>query len=203
MPLLQTFLAGFTFSFIGSIPPGMINVSVAQLSLNKQFLAAIRFAIVAALIEYPYVLIAVHFESWIISSPVVIANFQLIAGTVMLLLGIINLWSSANPSKLTEKFKESGFRKGILISLANPLAIPFWVGVTAYLKSNQWIDTGSNNIYFYALAVSLGTFTLLAMIAVSAKKVAPILQHIQVVKKLPGWIFIVLGAYAFWQYLTL
>lgn len=193
---------GFAFSFIGSIPPGTINVSVMQLSLNRQFWAAMRFAIAAALIEYPYALIAVKFETWITSSPMVIANFQIIGGSVMLLLGVINLWSSANPSKLSEKLQRSGFRKGLLISIANPLAIPFWVGVTAYLKSNHWADTTGNNIYLYALAISLGTFALLALVAVLAKKVAPLLQHSQLVKKLPGWIFIALGLYTFWQYFT-
>jgi threonine/homoserine/homoserine lactone efflux protein len=200
--LIQTFLVAFIFSFLGSIPPGTINVSVAQLSLNKQFGAATRFAIAAALIEYPYVLIAVYFEQWITSSPVVIGNFQIIGGSVMLFLGILNLWSYNNPSKLTEKFRESGFRKGLLISIANPLAIPFWIGVTAYLRSNEWINTGNNNIYIYALAISIGTFTLLMLVALLAKKVAPILQHNQLIRKLPGWIFILLGLYTFGRYFT-
>jgi threonine/homoserine/homoserine lactone efflux protein len=120
----------------------------------------------------------------------------------MLLLGILNLWSSSNPSKLSEKLQESGFRKGLLISMANPLAIPFWVGVTAYLRSNQWVNTRNNNIFIYALAVSLGTFMLLAVVAILAKKTAPLLQHSQVVKKLPGWIFIVLGLYTFWKLIS-
>ena len=202
MPFFQIVFVAFAFSFVGSIPPGTINISVAQLSLNRQFWAAMRFATAAALIEYPYVLIAVKFEMWITSSPMVIANFQIIAGSVMLILGIVNLWSFVNPGKLTEKLRESGFRKGILISIANPLAIPFWVGVTAYLKSNQWIDTEGNNIYIYGLGVSLGTFVLLALTAILAKMIAPLLQRNQVVKKLPGWIFIFLGLYTFWQYFT-
>jgi len=200
MHLLQTILAGFFFSFIGSIPPGTINISVAQLSLKRQFWAAMRFAAAAALIEYPYVLVAVVFEGWITSSSVVIANFQIIGGSVMLILGLLNLWSSANPTKLTQKLQESGFRKGLLISIANPLAIPFWIGVTAYLRSNNWVDTSGSNIYYYALAISTGTFALLAVVALIAKKAAPILEHSQVVKKIPGWVFIVLGLYTFWNY---
>lgn len=202
MSFLQIVVVGFVFSFIGSIPPGTINISVAQLSLNQQFWAAMRFATAAALIEYPYVLIAVKFETWITSSPMVIANFQIIAGSIMLILGVVNLWSSVNPSKLTEKLRESGFRKGLLISTANPLAIPFWIGVTAYLKSNYWVNTDGNNIYIYALGISLGTLVLLSIVAILAKMISPLLQHSQVVKKLPGWIFIVLGLYTFWQYFT-
>ena len=159
-----------------------------------------RFAIAAGLIEYPYVLIAVKFESWITSSPMVVANFQIITGSVMILLGIVNLWSTTNPTKFTNKLQDSGFRKGLLISIANPLAIPFWVGVTAYLRSNEWVDTSGGNIYLYALAVSLGTVALLSVVAVLAKKTAPLLQQNKVVKKLPGWIFIGLGVYTFARY---
>jgi threonine/homoserine/homoserine lactone efflux protein len=191
---------GFAFSFLGSIPPGTINISVMQLSLNRQYWAALRFAMAAALIEYPYVLIAVVFETWITSSPMIIANFQIIGGSVMLLLGVINLWSSVNPSKLTKKLELSGFRKGLLISIANPLAIPFWIGVTAYLKSNGWVDTTDSAVYLYALAISLGTFVLLALVALLAKKVAPLLQQSQLVKRLPGWAFIGLGLYTLGRY---
>ena len=182
MIALQTFLVSFSFSFIGSIPPGTINISVVQLSLERQFNAALRFSLAAALVEYPYAFIAVKFEEWITSSPAVIDNFTLIAGIAMVLLGILNLWPSEKPSKVVERLKKSGFRKGILISIANPLAIPFWIGVTAYLKSNEWVNVSNNYIYVYVLGVSAGTFCLLALMAVLGQKIAPMLQHSVVIK---------------------
>jgi len=203
MIALQTLIVSFAFSFVGSIPPGTINISVIQLSLDRKYYAAIRFALAAAIVEYPYAFIAVRFEEYITSTPLVVENFTIIAGLAMILLGILNLWPSKQPLQITEKYKHSGFRKGVVISMLNPLAIPFWIGVTAYLKSNGWVSTDNNLIYLYVLGVSAGTFALLLMLAVLAKKATRFVEQGLWLKKLPGTIFLLLGIYTLGRYFLL
>ncbi|MEQ9413449.1 MAG: hypothetical protein RIF39_06440, partial [Cyclobacteriaceae bacterium] len=65
MEILTVFLLGAFFSFIGSIPPGTLNLSVLQLGLEGKVKTALRFALAVAIIEYPYTWIGVEFESWI------------------------------------------------------------------------------------------------------------------------------------------
>ncbi|MEO1049097.1 MAG: LysE family transporter [Bacteroidota bacterium] len=194
-------LVGFCFSFLGSIPPGAINISVIQLSVQGNFAAAFRFALASAIVEYPYALIAVKFEGLITSSPFIVDNFHLISASVMLLLGIVNLWSSARPSELSRKFSQSGFRKGVLISLLNPLAIPFWIGVTAFLKSKEWLVFNDNGSMFtYVAGISLGTFSLLMLLALLAKKISRHLNKGPLIAKIPGFVFLALGIYALVEY---
>ncbi len=81
--LLQVFLVGLLFSFVGSIPPGTLNILVLQLGLENKVKIALRFAIAVAIIEYPYAWVAVVFEDWIMSSPVILENFQLSGALVM------------------------------------------------------------------------------------------------------------------------
>ncbi|MFN7260132.1 MAG: hypothetical protein ACK5TU_09565, partial [Cyclobacteriaceae bacterium] len=95
---LQVFLTGLVFSFIGSIPPGTLNVTVLQLGLDKKMGVALRFALAVSIIEYPYAWIAVAFEDWLTSSPLIIENFQLITAVVMTVLGLFTLWASRKPS---------------------------------------------------------------------------------------------------------
>ncbi|MBL6449716.1 LysE family transporter [Fulvivirga sp. 29W222] len=199
------FSIAFIFSFLGSIPPGSINLSVIQLSLDSRLSAALRFALAAALIEYPYAFIAVQFEGWITSSPVIINNFKLIAASVMLLLGVVNLWpQKKSPSKIMETIRNSGFRKGVIISLLNPLAIPFWIGVTAYLNHQGWINLETvDQVFVYVLGISVGTFFLLALLALLAKKLRPIIAESEFVKLIPGIVFLILGSYALLQYFEL
>lgn len=199
------FLIAFTFSFLGSIPPGSINLSVIQLSLDGKLSAALRFSIAAALIEFPYAFIAVQFEGWITSSPLIISNFKLIAASVMILLGIVNLWpQKKSPSRMMEAIRNSGFRKGLFISLLNPLAIPFWIGITVYLKNQGWIKLEStNDIFVYVLGVSVGTFFLLAILALLAKNLRPVIVKSERIKLIPGFIFLLLGSYALLQYFGL
>lgn len=202
--MVATFIIAFFFSFIGSIPPGSLNLSVIQLSLDNKLSAAIRFALAAAIIEFPYAFIAVKFEGLITSSPLVLNNFKLIAAIVMLALGIANIatYSKNSTSKTLDKLRQSGFRKGVILSILNPLAIPFWIGVTAYLNNQGWIQLTSNKlILIYVLGISAGTFALLAVLAVLGKYLGNYFKESNLIKIIPGVVFLILGMYALYEYL--
>lgn len=201
--ILQVFIIGLVASFIGSIPPGTLNIMVLQMGLENKLRTALRFILAVAIIEYPYAWIAVEFEYLITSSPIVQQNFKLLAAVVMLALGILGLWSVRKPSSLTVKLQESGFRKGLILSILNPQAIPWWIGMTAYLKSQGWIvlDTGWR-LHSYVLGTSIGVLLLLIVLAFMAQKLASIMKHNRVVALLPSIILIVLGLIALFSYLT-
>ncbi|NJN41008.1 MAG: LysE family transporter [Flammeovirgaceae bacterium] len=203
MEYLLVFALGLLFSFIGSIPPGTINLSVLQLGLEQKIRIAMKFTVAAAIIEYPYAWIAVQFEAWITSAPVVLDNFQLITAIVMTVLGILNLWTVSKPTEFYQKFQESGFRRGIVIALLNPLAIPFWIGVTAYLKAQGWLQLSSTGLlHSYIFGISIGTLLLLSLYTFLANKLASMLRHSLWLKRVPGITLLVLGVYAFYIYFT-
>lgn len=200
--MLQNFLFAFVFSFLGSIPPGTLNLTVLQLGIEKKMNIAWRFAIAAALIEYPYAWLAVAFEGFITESPVILDNFKLISAVVMILLGALNLWTAQRPTVFARKFHESGFRRGVILGILNPLAMPFWIAITAYLKVQGWISLSSNkNLHSYLLGISLGAFTLLILTAYLSKRMALAYQPGSRVKLIPGFVLLVLGIYAFIEYL--
>ena len=202
MGALITFSLSFFFSFTGSIPPGTINLTIIELGLDKKIAIAWRFALAAALVEYPYAWLAVKFESMITSSPLIVENFQLITAIVMVTLGSISLWSANKPSTFSKKFNDSGFRRGIVLGILNPLAIPFWIGVTAYLESQHWIDLSTNlRLHSFLLGVSLGGFTMLMLLTYLAKKIISEFQHSTLLKKIPGFVLLALGVYSFIRYL--
>jgi len=202
MIALINFLVSFFFSFIGTIPPGSLNLNILQLGLENKINTAWRFALAAALMEYPYAWLAIKFERIITSSTLIVENIQLLTAIVMVLLGILNLRSVRKPSRFSEKFNNSGFRRGILLSLLNPLALPFWVGTTAYLNSQRWIDlTSPLSLHAYLFGASLGALSLLILLAYLANRIVSGFHHISLLKKIPGVILLALGLYAFIQYL--
>lgn len=199
--LLQVFIIGFLFSFVGSIPPGTLNIMVLQLGLENKVKAALRFALAVAIIEYPYAWIAVEFEHLITSSPLVLNNFQLLGATVMTTLGIFSLWSARKPSSFSVKLQESGFRRGLILSILNPQAIPFWIGLTAYLKMEGWIDLSTNwRLHSYILGTAVGAMALLSLLAVMSYRMVRLMQHNRIIKMIPGGILLVLGLIAFAKY---
>lgn len=183
---------------MGSVPPGTINLTVLQLGLEKKLSIALRFGAAAALVEYPYGWIAVKFATLIMSTPSIVVNFQLISGGVMVALGILNLWAASKPTSFSVRFSNSGFRRGLILGILNPMAIPFWIAMTAYVKSQGWVNlTTQPRLHSYLVGVVTGAFTLLLVLAYLAGKVAPLFRHQGVLKRIPGVVLIVLGLYAF------
>ncbi|HCM76254.1 MAG TPA: hypothetical protein DIS90_07720, partial [Cytophagales bacterium] len=188
--------------FIGSIPPGTLNLSVLQLGLEGKVKTALRFAVAVAIVEYPYTWIGVEFQQWITSSPLVIENFRLITAIVMVIIGLLNLWSAEKPTSFSVKFNDSGFRRGLILSVLNPMAIPFWIGVTAYLNAQGWMNLNSSwLLHSFVLGTSVGAMILLTLFALLAKKLARYVKNNRIVKRVPGFTLLTLGIYAFIRYL--
>src|SRR3954467_3741474 len=126
MEAVLSFSIAFFFSFIGTIPPGSLNLSIIQMGLDHRVNAAWKFALGAAIIEYFYAWLAVEFEALITSSTRITENFELVTAVVMISLGVFNLWSLNKPSAKVDKLNQRGFTRGIVLGLLNPMALPFW-----------------------------------------------------------------------------
>jgi threonine/homoserine/homoserine lactone efflux protein len=173
-----------------------------QLGLEKKMNVAWRFALAAAVIEYPYAWLAVAFENLITSSPIMLDNFKLITAIVMTLLGVFNLWSARKPTVFAQKFQASGFRRGLVLSILNPLALPFWIAVTAYLNIQGWtVLEHPVQLHSYLFGISAGALVLLMSVAGLAKRMVSFFQPGSKVKLIPGLVLVVLGLYAFIDYL--
>jgi len=201
MEYVYVFFLGFIFSFIGSIPPGTLNVSILQTALQGKTGIATRFAVAVAIVEYPYAWIGVQFQYWLTSSPMVVANFQLIAAIVMTGLGIFNLLPAQQPTGLAKKFNESGFRRGLALSILNPMAIPYWMGFTAYLKAQGWIRLPSVGLlHSYVLGTSVGALVFLSLLIFFAQRLGRYTSDSRWIKIIPGLVLLGLGMYAFAKY---
>ena len=203
MEVLFAFAVAFGFSFIGSIPPGTLNLTMIQLGLESKLDAALRFAFAAALIEYPYAWVAIEFKNLITRVPYIEKNLELFVALVMVVFAIFSLWSAGSESKALRAFHNSGFRRGIILSILNPLALPFWVGITAYVESMGWVRLSTGlRLHAYLLGVSVGAFCLLMLCAHLSKRLAPYFSNPTVIRKIPGYTLLVLGVYGLFQYLN-
>jgi threonine/homoserine/homoserine lactone efflux protein len=174
---------------------------VLQLGLERKVKIALRFALAVSIVEYPYAWIAVEFEQLITSSPAVLNNFQLWGAIIMTAIGIFSLWSVRKPTAITVKFQDSGFRRGLILSILNPQAIPFWIALTAYLKYQGWIDLSTGwRLHGYILGTSVGAMLLLTLLAVLAKRVASSFTNNRLLRMIPGLVLLGLGMIAFTRY---
>jgi threonine/homoserine/homoserine lactone efflux protein len=196
MSVLSAFSVAFIFSFIGTIPPGTLNLSVLQLGLENKLKAAWQFSIAAALVEYPYCWIAIHFETLITSTPGIVENFERIGASVMLVLGVLNLISLRRQRIKKVDAKTFGFGQGLVLGILNPLAIPYWIAITAYLKSQHWLVIDSSyDLHAYLIGVVFGALSFFMLIAYLATKVAVYMRGDSILKYVPAATLLILGAY--------
>ena len=192
--VIKVFFIGLIASFLGSIPPGTLNILVLQLGLENKLKAALRFALAVTLIEYPYAWIAVEFEALITSSTGIQQNFKLLAALVMIILGVLGIWTAQKPSKAAEKIQDSGFVRGLILSILNPQAIPWWIAVIAYLKSEGWVVLDTTlRIHSFVLGTAVGVLILLTLLAIMAERVSHLVTHNKLLSMLPGIILLTLG----------
>jgi len=199
MEIIYIFFIGMLFSFLGSIPPGTINLSVMQLGVNGQMRGAWFFIIATVIIEFVYAAIAVKFQIFLTKNTLITEHFQIISGLALLTLGFINLSKNTSKREInTQKQGRKNFRKGFIISLANPLNIPFWLVVTAFLQNKHIIAlSGPLNFWSYIFGITLGTFLLLWLVANLSSRLEGFFRNSLLVYKLPGLILVCLGLYSF------
>ena len=196
--MIQVFIIAFVVSYLGSIPPGTINVTTMQLAVPQKNRTAIFFSIAASLVEFVYAGLTVRFQLFLNESPWIMDNFYIITAIAMIVLGIANLFATSNSRSIVAKIDtraRSGFKRGIILGLLNPLTMPFWLAVTAFLQTNNLISLNGSLFWFYLAGISSGTFILLMTILKLGSKFATIADNPFLVHKLPGLIFIGLGCY--------
>jgi threonine/homoserine/homoserine lactone efflux protein len=203
MIYLQVFVMGLLFSFVGSIPPGTLNMTVLKLGLEQKTKTAFRFALAVALVEYPYAWIGVQFEYWVSSSPVIVKNFELITAIVMITMGVLSLLPSKKNVPVEGSFRDSGFRRGLVLSLLNPMAIPYWMAFTAYMKAQGWISLSTTGLlHSYVLGTSAGALLLLTLFIFLANRLSGYGDKNPWVKRVPGITLLLLGFFALVKYLA-
>jgi threonine/homoserine/homoserine lactone efflux protein len=127
-------------------------------------------------------------------------GLKIISGTMLIVLGFINFFKK--PKKTERKpigEKRNAFMKGLIISSTNPLAVPFWLAVTAYLEGIHWIALTDKNYLYYVLGISIGTFSLLALVANIGNRFSALNTNPWIIYKIPGLAFVVMGCWIFIQ----
>ncbi len=195
---MLVFLVAFIVSYLGSIPPGTINISTMQLSIQGKRRAAVFLSLAASLVEFVYAGITVRFQLFLSESEWFTDHFYVITAVPMLILGVANLWTSSNTKSFLTRVKasgRSGFKRGLVLGLLNPLTLPYWLTVTAYLQTHDLISLEGWLFWYYLIGISVGTFLLMISIIMLGRKFSNIADNQFLVHRLPGLIFIGLGTY--------
>jgi threonine/homoserine/homoserine lactone efflux protein len=193
------FLITFFISFVGSIHPGPLNLSVIQTTLQKGFYPALLLAFGGVIPEIIYGYLAVEGVKIFEKYPVVFNVMQWAVVPILLVLGLQQIIASRKIKQEINysKISNSTSIKGFLLSLFNPQLLPYWIIILInyqnynFLKINELSDK-----VFFVLGTSTGAFALNYVYAFIAQK-----QRERIFKYLNqnrfeqiiGWTFVLMG----------
>lgn len=166
---------GFFIAFLAVIPPGLINMTAAKISLQEGKNEAISFALGASVIIFFQTFIAVLFARFINNHQEIVSTLQEIGIFIFSLLSVYFFWIAKKPKKIKTdsrvKGKSNRFFLGMLLSTLNLLPIPFYVFASMTLAASGYFSFDKIPVAEFVIGVMIGSFTVFYIYIVAFKKI--------------------------------
>jgi len=164
LDFLLPLLLGFAIAVLGILPPGLINMTAAKVSVVDGRNEAISFAIGATVIIFFQTYIAIQFAKFINSRQDIITLLQEIGLFLFVAITLFLFWTARKPKKEKQEIKlhskSNRFFLGMLLSALNLFSIPFYVFVSVTLSTFRLFYFNSLYVYSFVSGVVIGSFTV-------------------------------------------
>ncbi|KAF2079422.1 LysE family transporter [Flavobacterium sharifuzzamanii] len=166
MIYLTPLISGFIAAAIGTIPPGLLNMTAAKIKMKEGKKNALSFVIGAVLIIFFQAYIAVLFARVIDNRPDVVIVLREAGFIIFSILTIYFFFFAKDPiakkkTKLKKTSKKSSFFLGMLLSGLNFFPIPYYVVISVTLASYHLFVFENTIILTFVLGSVLGAFAIL------------------------------------------
>lgn len=192
------FITGLIVSFLGTLPLGVLNITIMHVSLKKGMSSALRFALGCALVELVYSYISVQLTKTIIYFPSLRPVTEVIATITLLGMGIYYIRKQGQLA-ISKQKTVSSFYLGTILSILNVVAFPFWILYTALLQGKGIVGLSQHSlIIIYVLGISIGTIAGLLPFAYASRFLVRIVaRHQHRMDRMIGLLFIFLSVCQF------
>ncbi|WP_442588874.1 LysE family transporter [Pedobacter sp. AW31-3R] len=153
--LFLTFFLGLILNAIGYIPPGNINLTVVQITINRGIKQALNFIFAFASVELLFTFGVMRFVRWLDSEIDLGGVIDAAMIVVFLVLGIIT-WRSRKQMPKQDYSNKDSIKYGLLLGVLNPMQVPYWLFVGTYLISHEWIDIGYLSLSVFSVGSAIG-----------------------------------------------
>lgn len=167
MDISIVFFLGLIIALLGVVPPGLLNMTAANISLREGHVRGVMFSIGACVIVFAQTYIAAIFARYLSNHLEIIEILQRVAFVIFVLITIYFLFVAKTTPKHTVELKirskQSRFFQGMLLSAINVLPIPFQAYMTITLASFGWLKFDKMSVISYVSGAVMGTFVMLYM----------------------------------------
>lgn len=165
MDITIVFFLGLIIAFIGVIPPGLLNMSAAKISMKEGHNRGIVFSLGVCVVVCVQSFVAAILSRYLNNHPEVVDILQRVAFVIFVLISIYFLLLAKKQPKAVipspPKSRNSRFFQGMLLSSLNMFPIPFHAYMTLTLASFGWMTFEAVSIWSYVAGTASGTFVML------------------------------------------
>ncbi|WP_461449146.1 LysE family translocator [Mucilaginibacter sp.] len=162
--IFLTFFIGVIANFVGYIPPGNINLTLVQITINRGLKQALQFIIAFSCVEFFFTYFVMNAAEWLSAQVKLDVIIDWVMVVLFSVLGTIT-WMNRNKPPETKYSEHDSIKYGILLGFLNPMQIPFWLITGTYLITHEWIDTGRLNLVIFSIGAAGGAFLALFLYA--------------------------------------
>jgi threonine/homoserine/homoserine lactone efflux protein len=167
MAIFYNLLLGFLGSFIGVLPPGLINMYAAKISMKEGRKRAFLFSVGVCITVMLQTFIALLFAGYIGKHPEVVSMLQKVALGIFISLTIYFIFIAKDTRREirdhNENSKRNRFFLGIFIALLNILPIPYWIYLSITFSAFGMFSFSQPELILAVIASGLGTYASLSL----------------------------------------
>lgn len=165
MDITVIFFLGLIIAFVGVIPPGLLNMTAAKISLKEGSARGILFSIGVCIVVCLQTYLAAIFAKYLSNHPEVVDILQRVALVIFILITIYFLLLARKQPKpdveANVRSKHRRFFQGMLLSALNMFPIPYQAYMTITLASFGLLTFETYSIISYVAGAATGTFVML------------------------------------------
>jgi threonine/homoserine/homoserine lactone efflux protein len=156
----KIFYWGMLISFLSTLPPGIMNIVGTQISNSRGTGEAILYVTGFMLAEVIIVRLALSGMRWLTRSQRFFRLLEWMTAAILVVFSMacfIATDSMRQVSGTFPGFELPSFIKGIIISLINPMHIPFWLTSSTVLMNKGILSPQPKQYNLYIVGIGTGT----------------------------------------------
>ena len=165
MSITAVFFLGLFVALIGVVPPGLLNMTAAKISLKEGAGRGIMFSTGVCIVVFVQTYIAAIFARYLSNRPDIVEILQRVAFVIFVLITIYFLVLASKQKEQKDKpeirSKHGRLLHGMLLSVLNVFPIPYQAYMTITLASFGWMNFSRTSIITYVTGAAMGTFVML------------------------------------------
>ena len=206
MSLVVNFTIGFLAALVGVIPPGLLNMSAAKISMKEGRKKGVLFSVGVCVTVMIQTYVALIFARFLDQHPEYVDLLQKVALGIFICITIFFFFIAKDTRRPIpedmNKSKTNRFLSGMLLAVLNLLPLPYWVYISITFSGFGWFTFEQPGIWAAVLASGMGTFAMLLVYVQFFRRKEKSSRHTLNMNYIIGFITAVISVITFFKIMS-